>query len=438
VSGEKPREIAARVLGRRGEREFTEELLDRALGDLPMQTADRRLCMELVYGVVRWQAALDWLISQKTANRTQKPALQNLLRLGLYQIFWLERVPDHAAVNVTVELAKRLGFGPQAGFVNALLRGYLRAADATRVLLADLKRTQPAIAFSHPDWLVRRWQARWGDSRTTELLAWNNTPPKTFARVNTLKADAATLLPMWREENVEYDFVRRDWFDENLVFELKSHPPLEHLVSFQKGLFYIQDPSTLLAVQQLSPRPGESVLDLCAAPGGKLTFIAQLVENKGRLIAHDTSAGRLKLVTENCARLGISCVETVATGGNSGDLLAVSSVTGISQFDKVLLDAPCSNTGVMRRRVDLRYRVTEREIERLKTVQLEVIRAAVRFLKPGGTLVYSTCSLEPEENEQVLKVLLAEDPWLKLVSQRELTPFSDEVDGAFVGALQRA
>src|SRR5208283_3485848 len=188
VNEQKPREIAARVLQqRRGNGEFIEDLLERALSGAQLSSADRGLCLEIVYGVVRWQAALDWLIARKTAGREQKPGLQNLLRLGLYQIFWLDRIPDHAAVHETVELAKRNGFGSQAGFVNAVLRGYLREHDETKSLLAGLKTTQPALGWSHPEWLVARWQQRWGAERTAQLLEWNNTPPKTFARVNALK-----------------------------------------------------------------------------------------------------------------------------------------------------------------------------------------------------------------------------------------------------------
>lgn len=437
MSGEKPREIAVQVLGHRGDQDFTEEVLDRCLTKFPLPDPDRRLCMELVYGVVRWRATLDSLIARKTGGRDQKPTLQNLLRLGLYQIFWLARVPDHAAVNVTVELAKRLGFGPQAGFVNAVLRGYLREAEATRSLLDELKASEPALGYSHPEWLVRRWDARWGRERTAQLLDWNNTPPKTFARVNTLKVDAATLLPIWREENVEYDFVQRDWLEENLLFELKAHSPLNHLKSFQHGFFYVQDPSTLLAVKELEPKPGETVLDLCAAPGGKLSYIAQLMKNEGRLVGYDTNSERVKLIGENCTRLGISCVETISVQKNSDRSPAPFFAAWTARFDRVLVDAPCSNTGVMRRRVDLRWRIRSDEINRLRNNQLQLLRQAVPLVKSGGTLVYSTCSMEPEENSQVVNILLAENPWLSLRNQRELIPFSDQTDGAFVATLRR-
>ena len=261
------------------------------------------------------------------------------------------------------------------------------------------------------------------------MLEWNNTPPKTFARVNMLKVDPGKLLEQWREEGVEYDFVRRDWIEENLVFELKSHPPLSRLGSFQQGLFYVQDPSTLLAVRELEPQPGESVLDLCAGPGGKLTFIAQLMRNEGRLVACDTTDERLSLVQQNCARLGVSCVHTVlpaALGGQAS-----------SGFDRILIDAPCSNTGVMRRRIDLRWRIRETEIGRLRATQRDLLRQAAPQLKPGGTLVYSTCSLEPEENIEAVNEFLGGHPEFKLERSRELLPHADGVDGTFVARMVR-
>jgi len=312
VSGKKPREIAAQVLHGRPGGEFVEDRLANALDLASLSPVDRGLCQELVYGLVRWQSTLDWLIERRTEGRTQKPMLQILLRLGLYQIFWLQRIPHHAAVHETVELARQNGLSGQAGFVNAVLRGYLRAFEATKKLLVELKTSQPHLGYSHPEWLAARWQKRWGAERAAQLMEWNNTPAKMFARVNTLKADSAKLLARWREEKVEYEAVRQGWLEENLVFELKAHPPLERLSSFQEGWFYVQDPSTLLAARELDPQPGQSALDYCAAPGGKLTYMAQLMRNEGRLVAHDLSPERLKLTEENCARLGVECVEILS------------------------------------------------------------------------------------------------------------------------------
>jgi 16S rRNA (cytosine967-C5)-methyltransferase len=424
-----PRQIAAHVLQQRKTGgEFTENLLDDAFAGTRLSPVNRGLCHELVCGAVRWQATLDWLIARKTGGRGQKLALQNLLRLGLYQIFWLDRIPGHAAVNETVELAKHAGFNTQAGFVNAVLRGYLREADETKKLLADLKNSQPALGYSQPEWLVEKWRKNFGDEKVRQLLDWNNTPPKNFARVNTLKTDAGKLVERWREENVEYDFFTRDWIGENLTFELKSHPPLASLGSLRDGWFYIQDPGTLLAVRELDPQPGETILDLCAAPGGKTTFIAQQMNNQSRLVAHDTFPDRLKLIEENCQRLGVTCVETILPSTLNSQLS-----TG---FDRILVDAPCSNTGVLRRRVDLRWRISPEEILRLQKTQLELLQQAASVLKPGGTLVYSTCSLEPEENSEVVKEFLAAHQNFKLASERQLLPFADHVDGAFVARLE--
>lgn len=427
MTAQKPREIAVRILQRR-ERgaEYVENLLETELGLLA--GADRGLCQELVYGVVRWQDTLDWLIARKTGGRAQKAALQILLRLGLYQMFWLDRVPDHAAVNGMVELAKQFGFGSQSGFVNAVLRGYARDRDETRKQLEELKATQPAPGYSHPDWLCERWRKRWGAEKLRQLLEWNNTRPKTYARVNTLRADPGKLLDQWRDEKVEYDFFRRDWTGENLVFELKSHPPLGNLPSFQQGLFYVQDPSTLLAVRELNPQPGDTILDLCAAPGGKTTYLAQLMQNRGRVVAQDRYFDRLRFIKDNCARLGITMVETSRGEGVVFPDLNV-------HFNRILVDAPCSNTGVMRRRVDLRWRIRPEEIERLRAEQLELLDGVAAILKPGGTLVYSTCSLEPEENGEVVKEFLSRHPELRLESERELLPFTDGVDGAYVATL---
>ena len=415
------------VLQRAAGGDFVEDRLEAALTQARLSSIDRHLCQELSYGIIRWQATLDWLIARKTAAREQKPMLRNLLRMGLYQIFWLDRIPGHAAVNETVELARQSGFPSQAGFINAVLRNYLREFDATKLLLAGLKTEQPHLGHSHPEWLVARWLTRWGADQTARLMEWNNTPPKAFARINTLKTDAGKLLTLWREEDVEYDFVRQDWIDENLIFELKSYPPLGRLPSFQQGLFYVQDSSTLLAVRELDPQPGESVLDLCAAPGGKLTYIAQLMRNEGRLLAHDTASERLKLIEQNCTRLGVTCVQTL--------LPSALHAPRSTLFDRVLIDAPCSNTGVMRRRVDLRWRIRLEEVGRLQATQQGLLRQAAALLKPGGTLVYSTCSLEPEENGQVVNEFLSEHTAFKLERTRELLPFVEGVDGTYVARM---
>lgn len=409
---------------------FIENLLEDELEKSTLPPADRGLLQELVFGAVRWQAPLDWLIAQKTAGRQQKAPLQVLLRLGLYQMFWLDRIPDHAAVNETVTLARQLGCGPQSGFVNAVLRNCLRERPALETSLEEFKTTQPALGWSHPAWLVERWQAQWGAEKSRQLLEWNNTPPKNFARVNSLRTQVEGLRELWAEERVEVKLQPFDWAGGVLVYELLSHPPLGRLTSFKRGSFYVQDPSTLLAVTELGAKPGETILDYCAAPGGKTTLIAQLMQNQGRVLAHDAAPERLPLVQENCARLGATCVQTLGEAELAGSL-------GTQQCDRILVDAPCSNTGVLRRRVDLRWRIRPEEIARLSQTQSSILDKAAPALKPGGALVYSTCSLEPEENTQVVKAFLAAHPEFELLRERTLLPFEDRVDGAYVARLRK-
>lgn len=425
----KPREIAVEVLspGLAGQ-EYVEKRLEQAFLEAPLSAPDRRLLQELVYGVVRAQATLDWMIDRKTAGRPQKPLLRTLLQLGLYQMFWLDRVPNYAAVNETVELAKKRGFSSQAGFINAVLRGYGREREQTVAGLALLKKEQPALGYSHPQWLYDRWLARFGADKAVQLMDWDNTPPPTFARLNTLRGNVGDLTAHWQTEHVECVPKMCDWLDTGTVFELKNHPPLATLPSFQKGLFYLQDPSTLLSVAALAPKPGETVLDACAAPGGKTAFIAQWMNNQGRLVAEDMDTMRLKLVEENCARLGVTCATIQPS--------TLTAPTGL-QFDRILVDAPCSNTGVMRRRVDLRWRLRPEEIARLSRCQSGILRQCAGQLKPGGTLVYSTCSLEPEENQEVVHTFLKENPDYTLASERSLAPFTDAVDGAYTACLRR-
>lgn len=425
-----PRQIAARVLIERlSKGGFVEKHLDRALDRARLYPEDRGLCQELVYGCVRWQGTLDWLIDRQTQGREQKPFVQILLRLGLYQIFWLDRIPPHAAVHATVEAAKALRYADHAGFINAVLRTALRDDNIIRKALAELKATNPAAGYSHPEWLVNRWQDRYGTEQTLKLLEWDNSPAKVFARANSLKIEPGKLLEFWRSDNVSYNFVFKDWLEENLVFEFKSHPSIDQMRSFKNGFFYVQDPSTLFAVDLLAPKPGERVLDLCAAPGGKTSYIAQRMKNEGELSASDSSPERLELLKENCDRLGASCVEIVP--------LATLNPKSLQPFDRVLVDAPCSNTGVLRRRVDLRWRIKPEELERLRKEQLDLLGRAAEFVKPGGVLVYSTCSLEPEENAGVVDEFLKNNSNFKLDESGDVLPMRDGFDGAYAARLTR-
>lgn len=371
-------------------RRTAEELLEERAPE------DRALVQELFYGCLRQRLALDFLLSQ-LAGKPPRRSVAAMLHLGLYQLAFM-RIPSHAAVHQTVALAKRHASAAEAGFVNAMLR---KAAAAD--LAGILSRAEPWVRLSHPRWLWERHGEEW--------CQWNNRPPSIYIRLNTLKASS---LPA------------------ELPAEPTAHPLCWRLINpaglfetkaWATGAVYVQDPSTLLAVDVLDPQPGESVLDLCAAPGGKTTYIAQKMRNTGRIVATDSSQSRLKQVVENCRRLGVSIV---ATGTSAGGL-----------FDRVLVDAPCSNTGVMRRRVDLRWRIRQEEIERLAALQDRLLAQAGKLTKPGGVLVYSTCSLEPEENERVVERFRESHPEFALETTRSLFPPRDGVDGAFAARFRK-
>lgn len=421
-----PRQFAARFLHEQARPgDFAERRLERDPAFAALRPVDRRLAQELVLGVLRWRSTLDWLVAQRTEGRIQKPTLQDLLRLGLYQLFWLDRVPDHAAVHETVALARELGFGAQSGFVNAVLRGCARERQEIRQRLEALRDTDPATGWSFPRWLTDRWKARYGTAGLAQLCRWYNTPPPTFVRVNTLRTSAPDLTGAWLREGVDFAERRFDWAGDGLVFALESHPPLRSLASFLQGGFYVQDPSTLLAVRVLAPQPGETLLDLCAAPGGKTTWAAQLMENTGHIVAHDPAEDRLALLRENGSRLGVTNVTDVSVLPPPGE-----------RFAGVLVDAPCSNTGVLRRRVELRWRLEPTELTRLAAVQQTLLAEAAGRIQPGGRIVYSTCSLEPEENSEVVQRFLETHPAFTLEVERALHPLSDGVDGAYVARLR--
>lgn len=421
-----PREIAARLL-REWERgpDTADTLLADALPHLPPR--DRGLCQELVLGVIRHRSALDWLIDQKTNGRRQQTLAQILLRLGLYQIFWLDRIPGHAAVNETVNLGRKHDLGPQAGFLNAVLRNCLREMDDWRARLADLRRERPAIGHSHPQWLVQRWQDRWPNY--DQLLEWNNSPAPVYARRNPLRATAPELEAQWKNEGAAFEPVKRDWLGSHEMYHLQTEGSPAALESFAEGKFYVQDPSTLVSIYELNPQPGENILDLCAAPGGKSTAIAERMNNEGSVLAIDLDEARLGRLRENIARLGHTCIEPKPLHG--------IDLKTAGPFDRILVDAPCSNTGVMRRRVDVRWRLHARELSVLARTQLDLLQRAARLLPVDGTLVYSTCSLEHEENEAVVEKFVQKRRDFEQEITRTITPMNDGVDGAFVACLRR-
>jgi len=324
------------------------------------------------------------------------------------------KTAEHAAVYETVELApKRQG---------AVINGVLRAAARQQDELRRQGNAQPLfIRTSHPQFLIARWQQHFGADATKELCRWNNTPPPIYGRINRLKIDRDDFLQKYPGSPV---LARSPEFVEFHAW------PTDAL---NLGRCYIQDPSTAVASELLDPQPGEKILDACAAPGGKTGYIAQLMKNRGVIVACDRDPERLRVLESNVAQLGIQIIRTFRLDWTRGRI--PKEIASIGSFDRILVDAPCTNTGVMRRRVDVRWRLRPTDFLRMPKQQFEIARAAIRLLKPGGVFVYSTCSLEPEENEELIGHLLNQFPGVRAARVESCLPFRDHFDGAFAARL---
>jgi 16S rRNA (cytosine967-C5)-methyltransferase len=390
--------------------EFADVILHRALDENRLSTLDRSLFMEIFYGVIRFQRTLDFLIG-KLREEELDTRTRQALRVGLYQLL-RTRIPQHAAVNETVNTA-----GRARTVVNAVLRRYLREE---KELLKTLERAPVGVRLSHPEVLVSRWTGQFGESDTARLCEWNNAPADILIRVNELKVSAGELMRAGGAEPIDIH---------PLMLKMEKLP-IPWIVS---GLCYVQDPSTLMACEMLAPQPGERVLDACAAPGGKTSYLAQIMQNEGQIVACDVSAERLTRMRENLERLSVSNVEVKRADW----LHAPPEAKDVGKFDRILLDAPCSNTGVIRRRVDVRWRLKGDDFARMPEVQMGLIKNLSGLLNPGGTLVYSTCSMEPEENDEVVRRVAREAPELKFGNLRRTLPFRDKVDGAFAALFTR-
>jgi 16S rRNA (cytosine967-C5)-methyltransferase len=336
------------------------------------------------------------------------------LRLGLYQLL-IAKTAEHAAVNETVEIAPK----HHRTITNAILR---RAAREREELERKANAQPLDVRASHPKFLIEHWQRRFGTDATKALCNWNNQPPSIYARINQLKIDRQDFLARYRNA--------RELPNVSNFVEL---PTLAEAI--QAGDCYVQDPSTAIACELLQPQTDEKILDACAAPGGKTSYLAELMKNRGLLIACDREPERLCLLEENLTRLGVSNARIVRQDWTKPPISA--EILSAAPFHRILVDAPCSNTGVMRRRVDVRWRLTVKDFDRMRARQVEIVRATAPLLKPGGVLVYSTCSLEREENEEVVQELLRTMSILQLEEERRSLPFREGFDGAFVARLRK-
>ena len=394
-------------------KDFADAIIADLLSNTVLGSADRAFAVELFYGVLRNLTLLDFWI------RALRPAridvdLRDIVRSGLYQLF-ITKTPEHAAVYETVALASKR----ERPVVNAILR----SATRRRQELEAAGKSQPLdVRFSHPRFLIERWKEQFGGKATEALSEWNNRPPPIYARINQLKIDRQIFLERYREARA--------------VPEVSNFVELPlPTQALNQGDGYIQDPSTAIACQLLQPREGEKILDACAAPGGKTSYLAELMKNDGLIVACDRDPARLRLLEQNLARLGVQIATIV--GHDWTQHRIPDAIRSEAPFDRILIDVPCTNTGVMRRRVDVRWRLKPADLTRMQTCQIEITRAVLPLLKPSGILVYSTCSLEREENEVVVQHFLKTMSTLQLEEERRLLPFREHFDGAFAARLRR-
>lgn len=411
------RKKALEVLTRWEKRGSTmDPLFDAFVMEDPLLTElDKAFVREIVYGVLRWRGRLDWIIaaySRIKPSRLER-AILAILRMGAYQILFMDRVPAAAAVDESVKLAKGLRKKEAAAFVNGILRSI--AEGRKEITYPDL-RTNPidyiAAYYSHPAWLVNRWVEQIGREETIALCEANNRFPALTVRVNTLKGRREEVINQLHDEGIEASPTPFS----PIGLRINTPPALATWGPLQQGWLQVQDEAAQLVSLILAPKPGQRVLDLCAAPGGKATHLAELMQNQGEIRAVDVSPAKLQIVQENCQRLGISIVKTLAQDATRPLPFSPGS------FDSCLVDAPCSGLGTLRRHPEGKWRDRGADITRLQEMQNQILRQAVPHVKQGGVLVYSTCTLTSEENEGVIDTFLSEHPEFHLENAVRLLP----------------
>lgn len=364
-----------------------------------LSSADSGLLTEITYGTIQRKLTLDYFL-EPFLNKKNKidDWVMILLRLSLYQMLYLDKIPDHAIIFEAVEIAKKKGHKGISSMVNGVLRSIQRKGVPALDLIKDAEE-RIAIETSHPLWLVKRWVSQYGLDKTREMCTFNLLPPKQTARINAVKTNREALIEQLKEEG--YAVEASDVVPDAIIC-LRGN--LAHSKAFGNGLLTIQDESSMLVSYALDAHNDDKVLDCCAAPGGKTTSIAEKLTN-GSVVALDLHEHKVKLIDQQAIRLGLTNITTVAL-----DARKAKDTFQREYFDKILVDAPCSGLGVMRRKPDVKYTKSEADIYRLAAIQMDILNAAISLLKPGGTLVYSTCTVDKEENGQVVQQFLRQHP----------------------------
>lgn len=391
---------------------YSDIILNKYFKEINLKEKDKAFATRCVYGVLQWQRLLDYYID-KLSNKPVKKISFNLLillRLGIYQLMFLDRVPERAAVYETVKVAHMIQEKKGSGFINGVLRNFTRKKK-------ELKEPEDlSVKYSHPSWMVDLLKKSYGEEKAKEVCKVNNMIPAVFLRTNTLKTDRDELIKRLQQAGISSKI---GVYPADAI-KVNSLQGLEQTQLFKEGCFYIQDINSMVVSYLANPGPGQEVGDLCSSPGGKTTHMAQFMENQGKIVAVDIHAHRLRLVKENCKRLGISNVEIV-----EGDCRELVNFGYSEKFDVTLVDAPCSSLGVLRKQPELKWRIEKKDIESIVKLQKELLKAAKKVTRPGGKIIYSTCTINPGENENLKEEFLAENPDLKpLELSRDL---SDEI-----------
>lgn len=419
------RTCAFRVLQRTfGEDAYADRAFRAEADRVGLDPRDRAFAQRLAYGAIQNRATLDYVVtalSSRPAESIELPLL-NALRLGVYQVALLDGVPDHAAVGQTVELAKDNGHGGHR-LVNAVMRRATREAGDLIAQLTDHSPAEAAVRHSHPEWVVRMWWDALGPEETVALLERDNSPAESAIRVNELLVTAAEISEELAAQGVESRGA--EGIPEGLVLDGPFDVHGSKL--FREGAVMPQSRASMLVARTLDPQPGESVLDMCAAPGAKTTHLAALMRNEGEVLAVDKGGGRAKALAENCARLAATCVSV-----READALDVGG-----EFDRVLLDPSCSDLGTLQSRPDVRWKKSADTVARLVLEQEQLLDAAAERVRPGGTLVYSTCTISPDENERQVDRFLDRHSAFRDEERLQLLPHRDGTDGFFIARMRR-
>ncbi len=436
------RELALRVINDVNIKQaYANIVLNKLFPKHQINEQDRRFITELAYGTIKVGKTLDWILNRYMSRPLNKisPIIQDILRMGAYQILFMDKVPDSAACNQSVELAKKYGHIGTAKLVNAVLRNIIRHPEkAAYPMPEEDSALYLSLKYYHPLWMVERWIKKIGKADTEKLCAFNNCPPDLSIRTNLLKITREALIKRLHSEGAEA--VPSLLTPEGIL--CKKHTTLTNMASLHEGLFQVQDESSMLVAHVLAPQEGEFIIDTCSAPGGKSTHIAALMKDTGKILSTDIYEQKLNIISENAKRLGISIIHTELIDAQQiGDKYPM-------QADRVLVDAPCSGLGVLRKKPDSRWRKTETLIKELAELQGKILSSAAKAVKPGGVLVYSTCTTEVEENNKVIEDFLASHEnfilddarkYVNLSQQNnkmiQLWPHIHNVDGFFIARM---